>query len=458
MILLRKFTYALSLLCIFCTPVSGQEAGTLETFWPEDTVETVTLSTLVERGLQNNFQLRIVRNQERIAQNNATKAHAGYLPKVNLNGGYNGSLQSSRSTPRDGGKTDKQGNVLTHNVNAGIFAEWTVFDGFKIQTNYKRLQELRQYSVTQTRIALENYVADLAAEYYELIQQKIQLKNLQHTVELSRERLRIVEERYAIGNGSRLAVQQAQVDFNADSARCLKQTELLRSASIHLNLLIADENLGKQLNIAATHIDVDSSLVLKDLWNHTLQANARLLQAAQNRTLAELDFKAVKSRDYPYIKLNANYAYRFSHFHEGATANRSNWGTDFGLTLGYKIFDGNRKRERRNALISIENAELAHRDLKLSLKADLVNLWQAYRNNMLLLNLERENLETARENHYIARERYLLGDLSGIEMREAQQNLLKAEEQILIAEFQTKLCEISLLQLSGQILRFVPQP
>ena len=57
----------------------------------------------------------------------------------------------------------------------------------------------------------------------------------------------------------------------------------------------------------------------------------------------------------------------------------------------------------------------------------------------------------ARENYDIAYERYLLGNLSGIEMREAQKSLLDAEDRILVAEYNTKLCEISLLQISGKI-------
>ena len=92
--------------------------------------------------------------------------------------------------------------------------------------------------------------------------------------------------------------------------------------------------------------------------------------------------------------------------------------------------------------------------LELGLKADLSNLWQAYR-NMRLLNLERQNLVAARENHEIAKERYLLGDLSGIEMREAQKSLLDAEERILSAEYDTKICEISLLQISGKITKYL---
>jgi outer membrane protein TolC len=52
-------------------------------------------------------------------------------------------------------------------------------------------------------------------------------------------------------------------------------------------------------------------------------------------------------------------------------------------------------------------------------------------------------------------ERYRLGDLSGIELREAQNSLLGAEERFLEAQFNTKLCEISLLQISGQILFYL---
>ena len=62
---------------------------------------------------------------------------------------------------------------------------------------------------------------------------------------------------------------------------------------------------------------------------------------------------------------------------------------------------------------------------------------------------------TPRENHEIAMERYLLGDLPGIEMREAQKSLLDAEERILTAQYNTKLCEISLQQISGNVMVYL---
>ncbi|MBR2300811.1 MAG: TolC family protein, partial [Bacteroidaceae bacterium] len=145
----------------------------------------------------------------------------------------------------------------------------------------------------------------------------------------------------------------------------------------------------------------------------------------------------------------------YNKFETGANDVRKEWGADFGVTLGYRLFDGTRGRERKNAKLSVINAELQKQDLELSLYATLANLWQAYENNRRLLALERQNLIAARENYDIAHERYLLGDLSGIEMREAQKSLLDAEERILVARYNTKLCEISLLQISGGITKYM---
>ena len=136
---------------------------------------------------------------------------------------------------------------------------------------------------------------------------------------------------------------------------------------------------------------------------------------------------------------------------------RNNWGLDVGVTIGINLFDGNRRSERKNARIAIENAKLQRDELELGLKADLSNLWQAYQNNLELLKLERDNLIAARENLDIAMERYMLGNLSGIEMREAQKSLLDAEERILSAEYDTKICEISLKQISGNILDYLQE-
>ncbi len=417
--------------------------------------QVYTLSRCIEIGLENNYSLRIARNEEVISHNNATLANAGYLPTLDLSAGYDAQLNSNNSELRATGEIDKTRNVFDQTASAGIGVNWTIFEGFKVSTNYKQLKELERMGETNTRIAIEDFIANMAAEYYNFLQQRLRLINYYNAVQLSKERLRIVEERYNIGNFSRLDYQQAKVDFNADSAQFMKQQEVVITSRIALNEMMAIDQVYTPIETEEKDIVINDTLDFADLWNKTLSNNASLLLATQNNTLAQLDYKKVLSRNYPYVKFRAGYDYGFNRYGNNTLIRRNAWGGNVGISIGFNLWDGNRRREMRNAKIEMENVKLTHDKLELSLKADLGNLWHAYQNNLQLLELEKTNVITARENHEIAKERYMLGDLSGIEMREAQQSLLDAEERLLSVEYDTKLCEISLMQISGKITEFI---
>ena len=380
------------------------------------------LKRCIETGLEQNYSIRIIRNEQQISDNNATPGNAGYLPTVDMSGGFSGNFNNNRNSLQDG-SIEKANGINSETGNVGLNVNWTVFDGFGIQAEYSRLKELQRMGELNTRMTIEDFVANLSSEYYNLIRQKIRLRNLRSTLDLSKERLRIVEERYYIGSMSRLDLQQAQVDFNSDSSKVLNQLEVVHTSRI-------------------------------------LEANASLLIAQKNQTLSELDYKKVKSRYYPYVKLNAGYGYTANWTEVGNYDLQQRLGLNYGVTIGMSLFDGfNRKREQRNARIQIENQQLRIQELELALRADMSNFWMAYKNNLDLWSLEKENLVAAQENYRIAIDRYKLGELSGIELREAQNSLLEAEERLSVAEYSTKICEISLLQLSGQILTYIrPEP
>ncbi|MBE6334894.1 MAG: TolC family protein [Bacteroidales bacterium] len=433
---------------LFCTFIGGYSSA--------QTVHAYDLKACLEVGLQNNYSLLIVKNKEQQSSNNVTWGNAGYLPTLDFSAGYSTSIDNSTTTKdRTTGVESTVHGEFDHSVNVGLNLNWTIFNGFSVNTNYKRLKELEMQGQTSTRIALEDFIAQLTSSYYNLIQQTIRLKNFKYAMNLSKERLRIVEARYMIGNFSRLDYQQAKVDFNADSAQYMKQQEKLQSARITLNELMANMNVEQLVGVADTSILVYNDLDFNKLWDATLETNAELIYADQNKRLSELDYKKVKSRNYPYLRLNGGYGYTMNRFGAGTVESRNNLGFNAGVTLGISVFDGNRTRERRNARLEIERAELQRQELKLALRADFCDLWNAYTNNLELLNLEKQNVVTAMENMEIAMERYMLGDLSGIEMREAQKSLLDAEERLLSAEYDTKVCEISLLQISGGVTRYL---
>lgn len=416
--------------------------------------KTLSLKECLEVGLQNNYDLRIVRNEQQIASNNATAANAGMLPTLDLSAGYSGSAKETTTYPREGESytTDAAYDQV---IDAGVSLGWTIFDGFKLRTNYKKLQEMETLGMLRTRLAVEDFVANLTAEYYNLIQQTLRLKNYRYAVALSRERLRITEARYRIGDFSRLDWLQARVDFNADSSQYMSQQEAVTASRIRINELMANEDVTERCFARDSVIDVNTALDWDKLKEDMTSLNSELLIADRNTTISELELKTVKSRNYPYLNLSAGYGYTRNLYGKSDPMGRGTLGPNVGLKLGFNIFDGNRRREQRNAKIEVENAQFTQEQLQQSLMADLATFWQAYTNNIEVIKLEQQNLIAAKENYEIAMERYLLGDLPGIEMREAQKSLLDAEERILTAEYNTKLCEISLMQISGSILEYL---
>ena len=412
----------------------------------------LSLEDCLNIGLERNFDLRIVRNEEIIARNNATRGNAGQLPSIALNGGYSGTAYSNDYTWANDSLSHSPASY-NGTLNAAITAEWTLFNGFSIQSNYARLQELKAMGELNARMALEDFVANLSAEYYNYIKEQLSLANLKASLEFSQDRLYIVEASYGIGAASGLDYQQAQVDYNADHSAYITQLEVVAASRFKLNQLMALDSIEAPLALADTSIAIDTCILRDSIWMAAQENNAQLLVAYKNHRLSQLDLKQAQSRNYPYLKLNGGYQWRDNSYENSTYLRQTQMGPQFSITAGITLFDGmNRRREQQNARIQMENKQLQIEQFQLALKTDMANLWTAYTNNIKLYNIERDNQVVAQINFDIAMERYRLRELSGIELREAQLSLLESEKRLLQAEYNIKLCEISLLHLSGQIL------
>ena len=245
--------------------------------------------------------------------------------------------------------------------------------------------------------------------------QKRLYNNLQFAVDLSRERLRIDEASYLLGRASKLQLLQSKVYFNADSSRLSRQSDVLRASEIRLNELMSVDNLGQRFIVADTVLTIDPGLVFDKLLIETLNQNTSLQIASRNQTVSQYDYRIISSRSYPYVTLSSGYSGNLNMYETGNMSSQLSSGASYGLTVGVNLFDGyNKQRERKNALIELENRDLQYLQVEQELRADLLTIYSAYTNNLRLLRLEEQNLETAKENLDIAFERYLLGSLPEI--------------------------------------------
>ena len=428
----------------------------LLSFYYSIVAQVINLEECLKVGLEQNFDIRIMRNEQTISDRNVTWGNAGLMPTIDATTGYNLRSDNANQSPVDGSADNNIRNNNTQTLNASVNLNWTIFDGFNAQTNYQKLKELRSMGELNTQLTVESFIANLSASYYNLVQETMRLQNLKSAVILSREQLRIVEARYQIGSFSRLDLQQARVDFNSDSSRLIRQYEVLNTSRIKLNELMGIDNVETPL------VAADTTFVLKPiepkevLWNSVLSSNILLQLTQKDIALSQLNLKNIESRYYPYVRLNTGYGFSHFNYDIGSFDKQRTWGPNVGVTVGINIFDGfNKRREQKNAQTRIQNTRLEREQMELAIKSDFANMWQSYLNNLELFKLEKENVEVARENYDIAIERYKLGDLSGIRLREAQNSLLEAEERLVTAQYNIKMNEIALKQISGKVTDYL---
>ena len=425
---------------------------------PAEAQQKLSLPECIDIGLEQNYQIRMARNDQEISDRNVSLGNAGFLPQLRLNAGASGSLNSTEYDLRAGGTEKVNGsNVNTLSSNVGL--TYTLFNGFTVRTTYQRLKELQSVGELATRQAVESFIADLAAQYYNVVRQQMLHNNLIYTLDLSRQRLNIVQARYELGASSKLDVLQAQVDFNRDSSRLVQQYETMKNAYIALNTLLAEENLDTEIQPADEDILFAPDLTYDVLLDRTMEGNATLGMARHQRQISSLDLRIQEGQAYPAVSLTSQYGYSSNLYNRKASANnerQSTLGLSYGATVAFNLFDGgDRRRVIRNARTSLENQELSYLQTEQRVRSALLSEFMSYENNKNLLSLALQNLETSHENYDTAMERYRLGELSGIELREVQENLHDAEESVIDAKYQVKLAEISLQQLSASITDYM---
>ena len=421
------------------------------------------LSRCVQTSLEQNFSVKVARNQEEIAGNNYTRGNAGFLPLVTTTNRFGGNVTSTTQNMNNDTKNTSKG-IQNTTGSAGVNLDMTLFRGFNVQTTWQKLNELKQVGELNTQMAMENLVGLIVAEYYYQIQQLNYFNNMKYAVSLSKERVRIDEERYLLGASSKLELLQSKVYLNEDSSRLARQNEQILESEVRLKKLMALENLEEDIELKDTSITFNPDLNYKELLDLTLDLNTSLQIAKKNHLISKLDYKIIASRSYPYLNLSSGYNYAYRGYGSGTISdygtltikNQQSQTLNYGLVLGMDIYNGNnRRREKSNALIEVETRVYRFQEVEQDIKAELLTVYYAYQNNLRLVRMEGQNLDVARENLEIALERYRLGALSGLELREVQKSLLDAEERLISVKFQTKLAEISLLQISGKIMNYI---
>lgn len=410
----------------------------------------LTLKEAVEIALKNNYNIKLSANNNTIAKNNVTLGNAGILPQVSLDATLANSIQNTKQTRTDGTVNEING-AHNSNLSYGPSLNWTIFDGFAMFANLDQLKGLSRLSELSQRDTIESTISDVISTYYNLVNQDQQIKALQGAIEISRTQLRYANDKLQVGRGSGLDVLNAKVNVNTDTAALITQIQQYRSTKVSMNQLLV-RDLQTDFSVTDT-IVIDEKLLLGNILSQAQTQNPSILISQINRELADINLRQVRALRYPTVGLTGGYTISNNKTPANlVTRQQDIKGFNYGLTASFNIFNGfNQSRIERNAQIEIENSALNLSKTRQNIEARINTLYISYLSGLEQVKLNQSNVDIAKRNLDISLEKYKLGNITPLEIREAQRNYLDAQSRYFQSQYQTKSAEVTLKEITNSI-------
>ncbi len=416
--------------------------------------EVLTKAEAINHVLDNNYGIKIAENNVEISENNTSILNSGYLPTLSTNFGFDFSLQD-RLAEVEGQDPIDQTDLETRRYNTSLDLNYTLFDGLGRRYNFKQLKLQYNLSKLEARETIETTITQMFTVYYELARRLKNVEVLKNTLSLSRERLKRVEYQFQYGQINKLDVLNAEVDVANDSISLINEQQNLFNIKRDLKVVLNEDDLDDNFKVDTT-VRFLPILKLEQYISEYKANNVSIQQIEENLLISEYDKKISYSGYLPTVNLFGSYGWNRnispeSPFFPGSTQTTD--GYSAGVNLTWNLFDGGQTSVRiQNAKIAYENQQLQKEQIKQSVQRDIQNAFDNYKNRRYIYNLQRKNVETNKNNFKRTQERFKLGQITSVEFRQAQLNLLNAQTSLNLAKYDAKLAELQLLQLTGQLL------
>lgn len=406
--------------------------------------KALSLADAIQIALENNYEIQIVQQKEKIAGIRNDWGTVGKYPYIGLS-----------AENRNSANLNETENYVVNGFSAGATVNWTLFDGYSVRINKARYDQLEELSHQNTAIMVEGTIQSVVLAYYSVLLEKEKLEVYRKVMALSEDRYKLAQHRREFGTVVTYDVLQAQNSYLFDKASYLSQQVAFKNALRDLSYLLADQS-GTPFELSGAFEAIPVEYQFGDLASKMAANNKSLKNQYINQTLLENAVALAKSDFLPAVtfsggtSLNNN---RTDYKVRGESwAGSSNFYGNF--TLSYNLFSGgNRKRAVQIARIDEEVGKVAIQDMTHDLNNRLANLYEFYQVRKELLNVANENLAAAELNLQISQEKFDSGVINSFNFRDVQNIYLSAATRKLEAVYNFIDTHTALLRLSGTIIQ-----
>jgi outer membrane protein len=411
----------------------------------------LTYQTVIETALKNNFDIQIAKNNATIAEKENTYGSAGFLPRVDLNASGTIASNDTKQEFSSGLVVDKNG-VSSNNVSAGVYLNWTIFDGLKMFATKERLELLEESGQLNLKLQIENTVQQVTLSYFQIVKQEQLIKGIVAAKEVSEERIKIAEKKQALGSGSNVELLQAKLDLNAQRSNLIIQQNLLQEFKSDLLVLLKSDPFSSfTVDSSFTFIQIKS---IEEIKANIEKTNTSVLLSQKNIGISNQHVKELRSQHLPKLALTAAYQYGRNQNAAGFALLNQNQGANVGFTFSWNLFNGlNTTNQVKVAKLQLNNSNLEAESIKFLLFSGANVAYTHWLGDQEMLKLEEENIKLANEALKITTERLRLGLGNYLETKESQKSYEEAITRLVNARYNLKVSETELRKLTGELLR-----
>lgn len=410
--------------------------------------QQITLNQAVETALKNNLDIQVSKNTLSANTINNYIGVAGGLPTVTGAFSTNEQITGLNQELSNGTSTNRTG-VVSNNTNMSFTATMMLYNGGRVIATKKRLEELQKLSQEQLNATVQNVVADVMLKYFAVVQQQNFVTTLLQSIEVSKQKLSLIEARKSVGLSNEAESLQATIDLNA-------QTQALQTQKIVIEQSKADLLRSLVLN-PKTAITISDTIVLdRSLQWENLDANIKkhpsILSAEAQININLLLEREANARRYPTINLNTGYNYGRNQSGAGFTLLNQTYGPFLGVNASIPIYAGGvNTRQVQIAKINTETARLQKEIVYQNFENAAAKSWEAYSNTLQLIEAERENYAIADKLLKLMNQRFQLGQATIIDVKQAQQSFENSGYRLNNLSYTAKVAEITLKQIASQL-------
>src|SRR6218665_1865865 len=313
--------------------------------------DALTVDDAIKAGLEKNYAVLIVKNQQEIAKAQNNLGAAGMSPTVTLNGALNAANINSHQEFNTGVVQDRPG-ASSNNLGLSVNAAWTVFDGMRMFAVKKRLDLAEDLSAIQLRQQMENTIYSIILAYYDVVRIDELIKAGRQNLAMYTERKKIAQVKMEAGSASNVDFLLSQSDENRAKSDIVQMELQLLNAKTNMNNLLARPAYVDFKT--ADSIVVNYNPTLEDLKKISAEKNSSILASRQNETILAQTVKEARAANLPWVQLLGSYNFTRAQSQAGIVFLNRQAGFSGGLTASWLIFNGTRNSrlvKERNLLL-----------------------------------------------------------------------------------------------------------